>query len=369
MEIFNRHILSNFVVGAFKGLYWGLGLNKTFIGGIIKQRKNNFFVQLIRKKYAQKVANDLNIKLAHRYHKTIIVSYDIHASPPTMGDFLTVAMLARYFCKQGINVHFYLIDSEPNKKWEILDSTEKKELFDFMENVVRIFLSSTSYQYKQLSWKKFNKILKENSCAVKEKRHLVLQSEKVFRRKPIYSDAFNVLNFLTSKNSEEFLIELLLDTEDFSKYSIIEKFISTGFVTWHLRYNLKWGTNRNLSPEQVQQFLIRIEKENPGKKIIIISDKKGADHYKNMPILISENILFSKDFADNFFNDSWLILKSDGYYQYRGGGIAMIAIFSKIKYQITDSCTNEIFWKYPSFTSWAYMFEQRRFMSLEELED
>ena len=41
---------------------------------------------------------------------------------------------------------------------------------------------------------------------------------------------------------------------------------------------------------------------------------------------------FSKDFSNDFIGDISLILNSDFYFQFRGGGISLIPIFSNVPY-------------------------------------
>ena len=58
---------------------------------------------------------------------------------------------------------------------------------------------------------------------------------------------------------------------------------------------------------------------------MIISDKTGCEIAKTWSKSNNLNLLFSKDFSENFLSDISLLAKSVFYFQFKGGGMGLIA--------------------------------------------
>lgn len=329
--------------------------------------QDTFFGKFYRRQYAKKICKKIKELSADKPKKKLIVCYDLYSSPPTMGDFLNVIMLARYLCLKGQSVKFFVITSELRDDWKNLNEADKNSLLQFMKEISQIVIPVDHFNYEQISWEQFiNFLSKEQSSRVVTNvfENNVLQYRKIIKRRPIYNHAFNIINYLLNTENKYFTESFLLSTQDFKFSEIDIPILNKEFVTWHLRYNTKWGLHRNLTQEQFDQMVRKIKSENPNMNIVIVSDAAGTEHYKKMLPLDCELLLFSKDYGDSFFQDAWLILKSSKYYQYLGGGIAMIPIFSRVDYEIIDKCSNEISWAYPNFTSWAHNSNQKRYFNL-----
>lgn len=329
--------------------------------------RDTFFGKFFRKQYAKKICNHIQKLCTESNKQKILVCYDIHASPPTMGDFLSVVMLVRYLCLKGKYVNFFVITSDARNDWNNLSVSEKNSIFVFMKTISQILLPSSNFYYKQISWDEFIHVINAKKSSDGKKNMYqgsLLHYQKIIKRHSTYNHAFNIINYLLSEEDKYFIESFLLSAQDFKSYEIDTPILNEEFVTWHLRYNTKWGLHRNLTQDQFDKMLSKISSENPNTNIVIISDAAGTEHYKNMINLDCELLFFSKDYGNNFFHDAWLILTSSKYYQYRGGGIGMIPIFSSINYEIIDKCSNEISWVYPNFTSWAHNSNQKRYFNL-----
>ena len=82
----------------------------------------------------------------------------------------------------------------------------------------------------------------------------------------------------------------------------------------------------------------------PHHLVMIISDQVGCNHFRKLSDKHNLYTLFSKDFSQSFLGDAALILNSDCFFQLRGGGIAIIPMFSVMPYEITCPLGNEVMW-------------------------
>ena len=293
-------------------------------------------------------------------HATII--YDNHVSPPTIGDLINVIMIGRYFVGKNVSVKFYIIDNEYRSDWNVLTYEEKNIFVKFQIDLVKKFLPFSKMEATLIDWQDYLSIVQNPTIS----ENIIFLQDKIASRMGIYSDCFNILNFLLSFEDNLVINKVLLSPEVFSNYPSRNQPIPKSYVTWHVRYNALWGQDRNLSADQFKYYLNRISKLHPRMTIIIISDLSGCNHFKVLAENAGVNLIFSKDLNDNFLSDWFIILNSCFYYQLRGGGIGMISMFSSLPYEIVDPCSNEIAWSYPKFTFWADT-DQKRYFSVGEL--
>lgn len=319
--------------------------------------------RLQRMRYAKSEAIKIRSSIAGGLtHVTII--YDNLASPPTIGDFINVVMIGRYFLSKNVSIKFYIINGEYRSDWCAFTQAEKNIFVDFQIDLVKKFIPISEIEVTIINWEDCLKIIQRNTLAA----DLVFLRDRVASREGIYGDCFNILNFLLLLESHSTLDKFLLKSTDFSTYISENKSPPNNYVSWHVRYNNLWGQERNLSIDQFEYYLDRISKLHSGKDIILVSDSVGCDYYKGLlkRININANIGFSKDLNNDFYGDCFVILNSDFYYQLRGGGIGMVAIYSNLPYEIVDPCDNEIAWLNPRFSSWAGV-NQKRYSSINEI--
>ena len=328
---------------------------------------DTFFGIFVRKQYAKKVCKQIQKLCAAPSKKKLIVCYDLKSSPPTIGDFLYILILARYLCLKGQAIKICVITSELRDDWKQLNATEKEIFFKFMKEISRIFIPASEHNYEHISWQEFIHYLnkdKSSDVVVNSSENFVVLYDRIIKRRPIYNHLFNIFNYLLEEEDKHFAESFVLSAKDFASYEIDIPVLNEKFITWHVRYNSKWGTERNLTKAQFDQMLSRIRSENPDTNVVIVSDQIGTDYYKKMIPFDSKLLYFSKDYGDNFFHDAWLILKSSKYYQYRSGGIGILAIYSRVDYEFIMDCRNEISWAYPDFTSWSHGSNQKRYSKL-----
>ncbi len=328
---------------------------------------NTFFGIFVRKQYAKKACKQIQKLCAEPSKKKLIICYDLNSSPPTIGDFLYILMLARYLCLKGQAIKIFVVTSELRDDWKVLNAAEKEVFFKFMKEISQVFIPASEFNYEQISWQEFNHYLnkdKSSEASLNSHKNFVVLHDRIIKRRPIYNHLFNIFNYLLETEDKHFAESFVLSAKDFASYEIEIPVLNKKFVTWHIRYNLKWGTERNLTKAQFYQMLSRIRSENPDTNVVIVSDQIGTDHYRKMIPSDVRLLYFSKDYGTNFFQDSWLILKSSKYYQYRSGGIGMIAIYSGIDYEFIMGNRNEISWAYPNFTSWSHHSNQKKYDKL-----
>ena len=86
---------------------------------------------------------------------------------------------------------------------------------------------------------------------------------------------------------------------------------------------------------------------------MLVSDEVGCDFFRGVVKNRNIDLLFSKDFSCSFVHDMLLVLKSKFYYQYLGGGMGIVAFFSKIPFEIISPARiNEVMWAKRKIASW-----------------
>ena len=106
----------------------------------------------------------------------------------------------------------------------------------------------------------------------------------------------DLLNIILSYENNKFLEKFLINKNQFDTPLSISKL--KPYVSWHIRYNKKWGTYNNSASEL--KLIYKILKSSfRDKKIAIISDKSGC-YFAKKYLKDTKNIIFSKDITNNF---------------------------------------------------------------------
>jgi hypothetical protein len=290
-------------------------------------------------------------------YSTVTIVYDLKVSPPTIGDFLSVVMLCRYFSCYSFKVNFLILNDTLRDDWQILNN----------EQASKFILQLESIYYDIQNNNKSTLCICTSETDMKQ----YVEIENVYvpyknfcvNRIPIYTKSFNLLNLLLASESTIFLNNFLLSKETF-QLKCIFNVPKIPYITWHLRYNEKWGVDRNINKSTFYKIYNSLKNLYYGYKIIIISDKVGCLHVKNFLSDDIHDISFSIDFSEGFIQSAHLILNSSFYFQYRGGGIGMIPVYSNIPYIIIETMAYEKMWSLLRFTSWANP-KQTRFLSID----
>lgn len=277
-----------------------------------------------------------------------IIVYDYLVSPPTYGDYFMVVMLARYFITRNIHVNFLIVDGEYRSDWHPLSGTEKQHYIFCCVEIAQLVLDSSKSKVEVLTYK-------ELESRIKNYRHcqrLIPFKNRAIGRIPIHESAFNVLNHLMSVAGEEFRNTFLLSFDEFVGKVKFES-PALPYITWHCRYSEKWGKNRNTDDNEFLQICDKLKSNYPEHAIMVVSDEIGCKHFRELAHSHGLECIFSKEYSPTFMGDGALVLGSDFYYQYSGGGMGVFALFSTIPYELHVTMVHEIAWHKFSATSWA----------------
>ena len=299
-----------------------------------------------RRLYATRIAKKLILESKSELGY-FVVTYDNLASPPTIGDLLYVVMCARFFATKGFKVIFHLIDDGYRSDWEALSDHEIKTFVELQLTIIKSFTSKLKIDVKKISYLDHVTAVKNSA----DNKYVFFCKNETLHRLRVYAYSFNILNYLLSSETDEFLETFLLSStslETKNKKQVIQK----NYLTWNVRRNLNWGDDRNLTDYEFLNYYQRIRLTHENKRIILVSDLDSIEYYMNLAAKKNLRLEHSKSFGDDFIDDSYLVLNSDFYYQLKGGGMGTAAIMSDLPFEIAGKPINENYWRYPTLTSW-----------------
>jgi hypothetical protein len=298
---------------------------------------------LQRKRYAKNEAQRINLAIQNDVTSATIV-YDNFVSPPTYGDYLYVILVARYFIAHGIMTNFIITDSEYRQDWLTLTEIERERFVNQQMELAVALLDPNFVKIKKISWKSTAQILVKNPSS------FILFSKNINERVHIYGHCFNLLNQLLYGKKCSLVDRVLFSyNENFHNLNVEQ--INRPYITWGCRWSEKWGLERNLLDEEFLNIYLKLRKRFPYHEVLIVSDEIGCKHFFNLARSHGHNVLVSKDYSSSFLGDGGLILKSDFFYQFRGGGISVFALNSKTPYECSQPLMNENMWTKTKLTS------------------
>lgn len=279
--------------------------------------------------------------------RDLIVIYDHLASPPTIGDFLLVVMLARYLCHAAGSLEFFIVTGEERHDWDDLTEASREQLQITNTSLLKLLLSGDKAAIRSVSWAEMETILRD----VPADTLVVGGVRRAQARHPLYNEAFNTLNALLAWDTTA-LGEFLLTADDFGPPVDVGE-TQGGYIALHARYSESWAPERNLAPEsliRITHFLRELFTLAP---IVVVSDDAGCDYFRRVSQEYGLRLKLSKDYSDSFIGDCNIILRSNLYLQFRGGGIGVVPMFSRVPYVIVDPAANEVAWSRRKFCSFA----------------
>lgn len=283
---------------------------------------------------------------SNKIQRAIIV-FDNFVSPPTYGDYIYVVMLARYFIKNNIAVNFLIVDGDYRHDWSPLNESERQRLVSYQVEIAEVLLDSSITNVEIVTFQELESRFRNNTytgCYT----HF---NDKVRRRAPIYGSSFNILNYLLSHTDQEFKDKFLLSFDEFVRKVKFES-PTLPYVTWHCRYSEKWDEQRNTDDDKFLQIYDKLKSLHPKHAIMVVSDEIGCNHFRKLAHSNGLKCLFSKDYSPTFMGDGGLVLGSDFYYQYRGGGMNAFPFFADLPYEIHASAY-KFEWQEGRASSWA----------------
>jgi hypothetical protein len=161
---------------------------------------------------------------------------------------------------------------------------------------------------------------------------------------------FNLLNWLVAKSDPVIQDEVLYTSAEFTES--LPEFIDDRYISWHCRYSTVDEGRQTNSAEFLKSYTY-LHNRFPDHRILVVSDEVGCEHYirlsKNLHIC---DLLFSKNYSTDILGDMALIMNSDYFYAFRGGGIGSIPLCSIMPYFLIQPIAEEVSWNRKMFTSW-----------------
>tara|TARA_B110000977_G_C11088096_1_gene495588 strand:+ start:975 stop:2090 length:1116 start_codon:yes stop_codon:yes gene_type:complete len=279
----------------------------------------------------------------------VSLNYDLKFAPSTYGDLFCFLMLSRYFFQKKINTKVYISN--------VLE--HEKLISDFLPFISKIIPANDIIILPG----KLEKPLNNSVEVFGESRGLNTTAHQHY---------FNLLNLLMAAETDRFCKNFLLKSSYFDSVDIENKIPSKYFVI-HCRYippASKFYVLEKMRNTNETQFinLVKVISEIfPEKDIIILSDSFGTKFYKSISSKYGLNCFFPESEKKNFFSDAKIVLGSEWYFQLNGGGLCMIAWFSKINYvTFVKAAASEVQWNFNMLTSWATEQQVYRQISLND---
>ncbi len=298
-----------------------------------------------RKRYAMSEARSL-LRHLQRDGAAFTVVYDCKVTGLAYGDLLHVLAVARFLTHRGGRVTFVLVETEGPHFLGGMDQSEIDHFIDDAMEIAGVVLNSDLSQIVKLPEADLDARLQAID------RRGVLFNESVRLRRPYYREAFNVFNQLMATLDEGGRRQILFGRDEFLK-ELPPTFVNREFVTWHCRYSTRWDESRLTTDDEFLVGHQAICRRFPGREVLVVSDAVGCTHYAAMARSLGlKGLLFSKDASPSFLGDCALILQSEFFFCYRGGGILEIPFMSVMPFEIVAPVINETMWSRRHLGCW-----------------
>lgn len=263
--------------------------------------------------------------------KEIFFVYDNNTSPCAYGDFMNMIMLAKWCSLREISTHFIVIESNDNKfNWASFSEDAIKDFLYFQDTCLENF-GMNDIIYQKYNWFDFNEM-----CSIKNIKHYVAFGAQVFNKEMVINYCFNILNELTKNASKGIINKWVLNKTDFKKlfdYAKLDKYIA-----WNIRRTFvsSGAVSANNTEEQILRIYPILRSNFPKYKIVIVSDLIGTEFVKDIRANHNLDIVLSNELFQNnsYLSDSGLVLNCHFYFQFSGGGMSTIPLFSNLNYLI-----------------------------------
>jgi len=313
----------------------------------------NFYLRIIKFRIIRifellELAKFSFIFFLNNKNKKVNIIFDYKTLGATYGDLFSCLILIRYLLKKKFSVNVYIIKDSFRREWYKLDADQKKELLKFHNQLLQDFTYQEKINVKTISFKDMFSIDLLLSF------HRTLFLIHVLLRFNICVSCLNFLNKVLIKEKIDFIDSILLSAKDFDNF-IPKGFASSfnsNYVTLNIRFSPSWQTYRNTDDRIIEQSIKFIKNKYQNKNIVILTDRAGYEKYK-YKLKGIDRVYFSRDFGSNsFLNDASILIHSDFYYQKLGGGLGIIAIFSRTPYRYESILNFEKIYKKNKIFSW-----------------
>lgn len=293
-------------------------------------------------------------RLKSNNYSEVAITYDLSISPPNYGVVFYMAMFARYFLIKGKKVIFIIINSEFRDDWATLNKEEKLNLEESFIEIPKVLFNNVAFaDIRLMSWGDFSTFLEQSKG---DEAIFIPFKNRILNRKSVYPFVYNIINYLVTTEDINFLDQFLLSYKDIA-LNVSISVPEMPYITWQARFSNKWGMERNCSEDEFANIYKSLKEIYPDRSIMLISDKIGCEYFKKLSDKYGFTLLFSKDFSTTFMGDVALILRSEYYFQLRGGGIGTSVLYTRVPYEIIlklgNKISNEKEWSKGKLTPWA----------------
>ncbi len=313
--------------------------------------QQKYYVKMRKRLYEKREADYILKRLKSNDFDEAVIVYDMKVSPPTYGDFFYVVMIARFFLIMGKKVKYFIINSEFRK--DTLDAYNDEGcngLVVRLSELPEVILKDKNCDTQITKW---HDISKKMDKFEKGGKALIVFKHKVKNRESIYNHCFNLSNHLASSMDNNQIEKFLLQKNEIGSRVNI-KYPQTPYITWAARRSEKWGFDRNIIDNDFIEIYTSLHSLYPTCAIMIVSDEIGCNYFKKLARKNNLPCLFSKDFSSTFMGDCALIIGSDYFFQLRGGGICIAAVYSSLPYHMIFEPVHEAVWGKNRLAVWSH---------------
>ena len=332
-----------------------------------------------KRRYAISEARRLTSALSSGRENLTIV-YDCPVFGCGYGATINMFLIARWANAHNLPVNFYFVEPDIGDASGVFDHSgdhySQNEVDYFIQDSVTFVTELLNEQLSTVS-----RIPGSSLQGVFESldNGVLLFDDYTRNRRPFFRDLGNVFAQLMTKTVPELQDRILFSPNEFR--NLVSKSFPTGpYVSWACRFNYKgFDIGRQTFPEEFQKIYIHLRERFPDYQILIVSDESGCQHYSSVATdLKIDDLLFSKDYSDDFLGDGALIMLSEFFFCFRGGGIQGLPIHSKVPFEIFSPIMDENMWDKKKMTSWQtekqnwvlllkHQFDDARDSNLKEL--
>ena len=250
----------------------------------------------------------------------IEVTFDTSNAPPSYGDFLNVAMMARFLATSGFDVIFRIRDTGVRRTdWSDLSPPKQEQHLEACFDLASALLSS--------------KATVERSSEIWREEQNALPSPMEHQSVPAYMLSQTLLHILMDMRGWRLPEGFLLSNQDFHPPTALP---SGPFVSWHVRRGI-WDKARDTTGSGVLTDVRQLHQVFPGHQIMLFSSPAGIDFtLELLAANSSQSFPVIAQPQSGFLEAAPYLLASDFYFQRRGGGLSQFAIYSELPYLILN---------------------------------
>jgi hypothetical protein len=266
--------------------------------------------------------------------------YDNSTSPPTFGDLFQVLMLARYLSLSGLIIEFVFVDSGNRRSdWMALSRSEQDRFLTEQVDLARELLPPT------VAIRVDESRHVAADCATRSNSYKVLV-HLLDQGRPIYPATPSLLHSLASSKQLPQPSGFLLDED--TEHLLVSPlpWVPGPYVAWHVRQG-SWDPARDSTDAAMIRDFLELRQLFPSHSVMIFSTNNGIngalsalDHANLLGAMHDRGLAVTGQPVTGFSAAIPFILGADFYFQRRGGGIAMVPIFSHVPYLIISGDGN-----------------------------